>query len=449
MSQLIISVSGVRGIVGNGLDAGVVGRLAGAYATKLPEAGRVVLARDGRAGGEELAESVAGVLVRMGNEVVDLGIVSTPGAALMATKLGASGAVVITASHNPVEWNGLKFLSSDGQGLDAGRMGEIRQMFYDGSFSYGEGGQEGTARRDDTTHEVHTGEVLRWADVEAVRGKRFKVVLDSINGAGGQGGKLLLEKLDCQLVHVNAQAGQKFAHRPEPIAENLGGLCEEVERQKADVGFAQDPDADRLAIVDEMGRFIGEEYTLAFAAWAVLARERGTVATNLSTSRMVDDVAGRFGVEVYRTPIGEANVVAGMREHDCVIGGEGNGGVIDPKVVSVRDSFSGMSLVLGLMAEKGMTVSQLVAEIPRYCMVKTKFDCGPGRAEKILEAVAEVFADQKLNREDGVRIDWPEGWAHIRSSNTEPIMRIMAEASEEGVSRELTGRVKKVAEKTE
>ena len=360
MSQLIISVSGVRGIVGNGLDAGVADRLAGAYATKLPEAGRVVLARDGRVGGEELAESVAGALSRMRNEVVDLGIVSTPGAALMVTKLGASGAVVITASHNPAEWNGLKFLGSDGQGLDAGRMGEIRQMFYNESLSYGEGGQEGTARRDDTTHEVHTGEVLKWADVEAVRGKRFKVVLDSINGAGGQGGKLLLEKLGCQVVHMNAQAGQKFAHRPEPIAENLGGLCEVVVRQKADVGFAQDPDADRLAIVDETGRFIGEEYTLAFAASAVLGRERGPVATNLSTSRMVDDVAGWFGVAVYRTPIGEANVVAGMREHDCLIGGEGNGGVIDPKVVSVRDSFSGMSLVLGLIAEKELTVSQLV-----------------------------------------------------------------------------------------
>ena len=433
--------------MGDGLDAGVADRLAGAYAAKLPEAGVVVLARDGRAGGEELAKSLAGVLSRMGHEVVDLGIVSTPGAALMTTKLGASGAVVITASHNPAEWNGLKFLGSDGLGLDAGKMGEIRGMFYDEDFASGETEREGTIRHDDTTHEVHTSEVLRWADAEAVRGRQFRVVLDSINGAGGQGGKLLLEKFGCKVIHMNAEAGQKFAHKPEPIAENLTGLCEEVVRQKADAGFAQDPDADRLAIVDETGRFIGEEYTLALAVSTMLAKNRGPVATNLSTSRMVDDVGKRFGVEVYRTPIGEANVVAGMREHNCVIGGEGNGGVIDPRVVSVRDSFSGMSLVLGLMAQKGQTVSELVAGIPRYYMVKTKFTCEPARAKKILVAVGEAFAGQRLNRDDGVRIDWPEGWAHIRSSNTEPIMRIITEAVQERVSRELIERVKSVAER--
>ena len=446
MSQLIISVSGVRGIMGDGLDVGVADRLARAFGSKLGKAGRIVLGRDGRGSGVKLAGAVAKALSEMGQEVIDLGVVSTPGTALMTVKLGADGAVVITASHNPGQWNGLKFLGSDGLGLSAEKMGEIRGMFADEDFSAEQQRQKGRIISNNTTHEIHTNEVLGRSDVQSVRGKKFRVVLDSINGAGGAGGKLLLEKLGCEVIHINGEPNGRFAHKPEPIAENLRGLCEEVISRKADVGFAQDPDADRLAIVDETGRFIGEEYTLALAVLAVLSGESGPVATNLSTSRMIDDLGERFGVEVFRSPVGEAHVARAMREHGCVIGGEGNGGVIDPKIVAVRDSFSGMSLVLGLMAKTGRTVSELIREIPEYQMVKTKFACEPGRAGKILEAVAEAFADQRLDRSDGVRIDWPEGWVHIRSSNTEPIMRIMAEAREEAVTGELIKRIRKIAD---
>lgn len=444
MIQLIISVSGVRGIVGDGLDSKVAQKLGRAYASTLKKAGKIVLARDSRPSGGELAESVGQALSEMGFDVIDLGIVSTPGAALMIGKLGAEGAVVITASHNPGQWNGMKFLGPDGLGVSAEDMAEIGAKFRDEGFDPGKTEKKGQISKDDSTHEMHSGEVLGRADVEAVRSKKYRVVLDSINGAGGAGGKLLLEKLGCEVIHINGEANGEFAHSPEPIAENLSGLCEAVIENKADVGFAQDPDADRLAIVDELGQFIGEEYTLALAVKGVLAKEKGPVATNLSTSRMVDDLASRAGVEVFRTPVGEAHVARAVRKNKCVIGGEGNGGVIDPNVVTVRDSFSGMSLVLQLMAESGKTVSELVADIPRYCMLKTKFPCEQQRAKKVLEAVGQKFADKKVNRSDGVRVDWPEGWVHVRSSNTEPIMRVFAEAGDEAIAKELLGRIEEI-----
>lgn len=445
MNQLIISVSGVRGIIGDGLDSQVADRLGRAFASTLGKSGKIVLARDSRRSGSELAKSISKALSEMGFDVIDLGIVTTPGAALMTTKLGAHGAVVITASHNPSQWNGLKFLGPDGLGVSAEDMANIGAKFRDQSFDPGKAEKKGQMCQDESTHEIHSGEVLGRADVEAVSKKKFRVVLDSVNGAGGAGGKLLLEKLGCEVIHINGEANGEFAHSPEPIAENLSGLCEAVIENKADVGFAQDPDADRLAIVDELGQFIGEEYTLALAVMGVLAKEKGPVATNLSTSRMIDDLAGRAGVEVFRTPVGEAHVARAMRQHKCVIGGEGNGGVIDPNVVTVRDSFSSMSLILQLMAGSGKTISQLVADIPKYQMLKTKFTCEPGRAKKVLEAVWQKFSDQRLNRSDGIRVDWPQGWVHVRSSNTEPIMRVFAEASEKSVAEELLERINDIA----
>lgn len=445
MSQLIISVSGVRGTIGQYLNNSVAERFGRAYASMIGKSKCVVLARDSRPSGAQLAGSVSAALSEMGLDVVDLGVVSTPGAALMTTKLKADGAIVITASHNPSQWNGLKFLGPDGLGVSAEDMASIGEKFRNKEFQPGKAERTGQIREDQSTHEIHVGEVLGRADVEAVSKKKFRVVLDSVNGAGGAGGKLLLEKMGCEVIHINAEANGEFAHSPEPIAENLTGLCEAVIENKADLGFAQDPDADRLAIVNELGQFIGEEYTLAMAVMAVLAKNKGPIATNLSTSRMIDDLASRFGVEVFRTPVGEAHVARAIREHKCVVGGEGNGGVIDPNVVTVRDSFSGMSLVLQLMAGSEKTISQLVTDIPKYQMLKTKFDCEPGRAKKILEAVGQKFADQRLNRSDGIRVDWPEGWVHVRSSNTEPIMRVFAEAGEKSVAEELLERITEIS----
>jgi phosphomannomutase len=260
---------------------------------------------------------------------------------------------------------------------------------------------------------------------------------------------MLLGALGCEFVHLNGEASGQFAHAPEPVEENLSGLCEAVRKHRADVGFAQDPDGDRLAIVDETGRFIGEEYTLALAAALVLRRRKGKIATNLATSRMVDDVAAAAGCEVVRAPTGEANVVEAMQREGCILGGEGNGGVIEPRVAGVRDSLVGIAYVLQYLTETGRTVSQLVEEIPRYCLLKTKLACPAGIAGDVARRTREAFADRpgaRFNDADGLRVDLSEGWVSVRASNTEPIMRIFAEAGSEEAAQALAAEVRRIAD---
>jgi len=256
-----------------------------------------------------------------------------------------------------------------------------------------------------------------------------------VNGAGGPVTKKLLGELGCEVCAVNDEPTGLFAHGPEPLAENLGGLCDEVRTSEADVGFAQDPDADRLAIVDEKGRYIGEEYTLALAAKYVFSKMEGTAATNLSTSRMIDDIAKGAGAKVIRTPVGEANVAAAMIENNCVIGGEGNGGVIDLRVGPVRDSLVAIALVLQLMAETGKMIGELVREIGGYYMSKDKFRVDGRQAEEIFARAAIALAGAKVNKSDGYRFDFDDGWVHIRASNTEPVVRVIVEARDEAVAR--------------
>jgi phosphomannomutase len=257
----------------------------------------------------------------------------------------------------------------------------------------------------------------------------------------------LLNKLGCQLVHLNGTPNGQFAHEPEPTAQNLTGLADEVRRQRAAVGFAQDPDADRVAIVDEKGTYIGEEYSLALSASLILSKKPGgMVVTNLSTSRMVDDIAAKFGGRVVRTPVGEANVVQAMLAQGATIGGEGNGGVIDPRIVPGRDSLVGMAYVLQLMAATGKTVSQLVAELPRYEIVKTKFECRREDANRAVEALKKAFSSERIDTQDGIRIDWDRAWVHARPSNTEPIMRIIAEAPDRAEAERRVAEVRKVVD---
>ena len=279
--------------------------------------------------------------------------------------------------------------------------------------------------------------------------RRFKVVLDSVNGAGCAAAGMLLERLRCELVHLNDRPDGRFAHPPEPVEANLSQLVEAVRSHGADVGFALDADADRLAIVDEAGRFIGEEYTLALAAAFTFRHRSGPVATNLSTSRMVDDLAAAAGCKVVRAPTGEANVVDAMLREGCILGGEGGGGVIDPRVVPVRSSLSGMAMVLEYMAETGKTVGELVAEIPRYVVVKTKLPCPAGAAERVVARAREAFAGResaRLNDADGLRVDLPDRWVSVRASNTEPIMRIIAEAPQRSDAEALVAEMRAVAE---
>jgi phosphomannomutase len=462
-APLMLGVSGLRGLVGRSLTPIVAARYGAAVGgwfrsqRRGGDAGppHVVVGRDSRPSGQMLELATVAGLVAVGCRVTRLGIVTTPGVAIMTEHLGADGGIVITASHNPIEWNGIKTLRHDGVAPPPDQAADIVVRFKRDEPAWAVVDDLMPVQENETSHSVHVDRVLAHVDVAAIRRRRPKVVLDSVNGAGGPVTKLLLDALGVELVHLNAEPTGRFPHRPEPLRENLTDLCEAVRRHGADAGFAQDPDADRLVVVDERGRYIGEEYTLALAVLHVLQKvvgERGgeagrggplTVAANLSTSRMIDDVAGRFNVRVQRTPVGEANVAAAIRATGAIVGGEGNGGVIWPKVILVRDSLVGIALVLEMLASQDAKLSDWVARIPAYAIVKDKLAIAPGVMEGVPDALRGAFADAKCNLDDGVRMDWPDRWVHVRASNTEPILRIIAEAPDEAEARRLIGQVKR------
>ncbi len=489
---LMISVSGVRGIIGDTLTPQVAVEFGQAFGHFLKEnANRetrtakqvVVIGRDTRPSGPMVFGAVSSGLMSVGVDVVDVGVATTPSVALMGRFLKASAAIVITASHNPIIWNGIKFVRDDGIAFPPAAASRIKQTYFDKAWKLVPIEALGRFSEDSRAHANHIQAVLPHFDVLGISEKRFRVVLDSVNGAGCIGTPMLLGKLGVELVHMNGEGTGQFAHIPEPTRENLTDLCAKVKEKRAAVGFAQDPDADRLAIVDERGEYIGEEYTLALCTYARMLAKGSSgklnVVTNLSTSRMVDDLAAKFGGTVYRTPVGEANVAGKMQElaagsgmHSgmgvppmsspgmggaggrggagSVIGGEGNGGIIDLRVGPVRDSFLGMAMILDLMTRTGKRLSELVAEIPRYAMIKTKFECTPEESARLVAKVKETFAHEKLDTQDGVRIDWAEsggaggGWVHVRQSNTEPIARVIAEAANETTARELIAKVEKL-----
>jgi len=452
----MIGVSGMRGTVGGTLTPPVVTRMASAFAAWLYEAGgtpangsryRVVFGRDSRPSGAWVRDAAVAALAASGVEVVDLDIVTTPGVAMMVKHLSADAGMIATASHNPIQWNGLKTLNRDAVALPPEHANAVKKLYDESASRYARVQDLVQPTKNTETHALHIKRVMERVDVLGVSSKRFKVVLDSVNGAGCVATATLLNKLGCQLIHLNGTPNGQFAHEPEPTAQNLTGLADEVRRQRAAVGFAQDPDADRVAIVDENGTYIGEEYSLALAAQLVLSKKQGAVAAaNLSTSRMIDDIAAKFGGRVLRTPVGEANVVQAMLAGGATIGGEGNGGVIDPRIVPGRDSLVGMAYVLQLMASTGKTVSQLVAELPRYEIVKTKFECRREDANRAVEAVKKAFASEKVDTQDGVRIDWDRAWVHARPSNTEPIMRIIAEAPDRAEAERRVAEVQRVVD---
>jgi len=426
----------MRGTVGGTLTPPVIGQMAAAFArwlqstprTDPAKPPRIVFGRDSRPSGFWVRDAAVAALVASGAEVIDLDIVTTPGVAMMVQHLHADGAMIATASHNPIQWNGLKMLNHQAVALPPQDAQRVKQLFSENQPHYVRVQQLIPPRRNSETHALHNKRVLDHIDVLGISTKRFKMVLDSVNGAGCVATATLLNKLGCQLIHLNGTPDGQFAHEPEPVAENLTALADEVRRQKASVGFAQDPDADRLAVVDENGTYIGEEYTLALCAKWILSKRPGVACANLSTSRMLDDIAAAHNSTVIRTPVGEANVVQAMLHHHAVIGGEGNGGVIDTRIVPGRDSLVAIGYILNLMAATGKTISQLVSVIPRYQIIKTKFECRREDANRAVEALKKEFASEKIDTQDGIRIDWPNAWVHARPSNTEPIMRIIAEA---------------------
>lgn len=450
----MLSVSGCRGIVGESLTPEVAVRFAATFGSWLKARApgrrpRVVLARDGRAGGDMIRHAAVAGLLGAGCDVIDLGIAMTPTVGFMSDAHRADGGMVLTASHNPQQWNGLKAIVRDpaagpvdASAPDAAAAAQIIDLFKSGASFSQPWSAIGQGARDDHGPVRHVKHVLdsvdaHVADIDHVAEAGFKVVLDSVNCAGVVAGRHLLESLGvAQLTHLGGEASGLFPHTPEPTRENLGGLAEAVRHTGADVGFAQDPDGDRLAIVDERGEYIGEEYTLVLAAEAVLAASHQpdiAVAANLSTSRMIDDVAKRYNARVIRTAVGEANVVSAMKTAGCIIGGEGNGGVIFPPVTYIRDSLSAMAIILAHMARGGekRRLSELVAAVPRYAIEKRKVDL-PSReaAAPAIDKIARAYRDQRIDLQDGVRVDFEarRAWLHVRASNTEPIMRLIAEA---------------------
>jgi phosphomannomutase len=446
-APLMLSVSGARGIVDESMTPTVARQFAAAYGSVVrqrhgDERVTMCIGRDGRPSGESLSSAVTDGLTAVGCDVVDLGIAATPTVGVMIARDAAAGGMVITASHNPQEWNGLKCLNGDGVAPPPEEAAQIIHRFEAAEAEFVHHEQVGRHTRDDSATKVHVQRVLDAIDPDPVRDCAFTVALDSVNGAGGFGGRMLLEQLGCRVVHLNDEPTGRFTHPPEPAAAHLEQLAAETAANNAVIGFAQDPDADRLAILDETGAYIGEEYTLVLATLCVLDKGiAGDLATNLSTSRMIDDLASGRGRSVLRTAVGEANVVATMQARGCAAGGEGNGGVIYPPVCWVRDSFSGMALVLSLLAADQRPLSKIVGDLPRYAMLKSKIELtalGTGAGlDDALRRLREHFASAMINNVDGVRVDLADGWLHVRPSNTEPIVRVITEARTESRATEL------------
>jgi phosphomannomutase len=437
---LMISVSGIRGHVGSDLTPELVARYAAAFGSwsRSAASGRptVVLGRDSRTSGAMFARAATSGLMSVGVDVVDLGIVPTPTVQLAVEHHHAAAGLILTASHNPIEWNALKLVGPDGVFLDADAGKKVRELAEQGpprsSWS-----DLGTVREDPDAIERHLSLILDLPliDVPRIRQRQFKVALDCVRGAGARAMLPLLERLGCKVEGINLQMDGRFPRPPEPVPENLGELGKLVRRSGAQIGLAVDPDVDRLALVDESGRPIGEDYTLAFAVRAVLdGRLSGgaapTVVVNLSTSLVVEDAARAGGARFIRAPVGEANVARTIREEKALIGGEGNGGVMFPALHIGRDAPLGVALILHLLARTGVTVSQLVEQAPRYTIVKAKASRGSD-LRQLYDRLRSRFSDALVDERDGLRLAWPDRWLHIRPSGTEPILRLIAEAPTE------------------
>ena len=427
MTQRILSISGLRGVIGDGLDPAYVAQFAMALGT-LAGGAPVVLGRDGRSTGPMIRHAAVSGLMACGCRVLDAGIASTPTCGVLVDHQQASAGLQITASHNPVEWNGLKPFSPEGSVFDAERGEQLVRLLSDQTFRLASWDGLGTVEPLDDPSGPHLQRILRLTDVDAIRGRRFKIVLDCNHGSGGVLGPRLLQELGCEVRVLGGTPDGRFEHTPEPLEQNLGSLCRAVREHEADAGFAQDPDADRLAVVDENGRYLGEELTLALAADYVLARTPGPVVVNGSTSRVTADIAERYGCEFHRSYVGEAHVVAKMREVRAILGGEGNGGVIEPRVGYVRDSFVGMAYILAGLAADERKLSQWADSLPRYTIVKDKLTCPRDRVDRACAALKAAYPDAGALEGDGLRLDLSDRWVQVRASNTEPILRVIAEA---------------------
>ncbi|HSU96419.1 MAG TPA: phosphoglucosamine mutase [Gemmatimonadaceae bacterium] len=430
---LMVSVSGVRGRVGEALTPEIVSRFAAGFGSwalaRDPAKTKIVLGRDSRVSGPMFHHAVIAALESIGARIIDIGVVPTPTIQLAVEHHHAAGGLGITASHNPIEWNALKFIGSSGLFLDGDEARDMRAVV-ESNFPRATWDRLGTIERDDAAIERHIEAILAlpFIDVEGIRARNFRVALDCVRGAGGRFMPNLLDRLGCDVSSINMEVDGRFPRPPEPVAENLGELEALVRNSGAAVGFAVDPDVDRLALVSNDGKAIGEDYTLALAASVVLGHREGPVVTNLSTSRIVDDVAERAGRKVVRAPVGEVNVATRMRSEKAAIGGEGNGGVILTEMHLGRDAPVGVALILQLLHQENRPLSAIVSDYPRYFIVKEKVDLPPAPLDSVYKSLRSAFPDATVDTQDGMRLSWRYRWVHVRPSGTEPIVRIIAEA---------------------
>ena len=427
---LKISVSGVRGVVGEFFTPSLALHFAQAFGTYVGR-GRVVVGRDTRTSGPMLQHAVNCGLLAAGCDVVDVGILPTPTIQIYVEHIRARGGIGLTASHNPAEYNALKLFNKEGQFFNQYERNELIDLYHQSDFTQATNAEIGYVKRDEgTAKAVHIDRVLAKVDVDRIRRRHFRVALDAVNGAGSvMTPGFLVDSLGCRMDAISIDPAKVFPREAEPRPDTLGDLAALVLKTGAEVGFAQDPDADRLAIVDENGRVLDNDDVLALAVLRALAVVPGDVVVNLTTSSAIDDIALAFGRRVYRTPVGEANVVETMQAVGAAIGGEGSaGGVIFPAVQLCRDSFTAMAFLLDLMAETGKTVSELVAALPQYVRKSGKVAFEHGRLGGLMQALEEGFPEAETDRTDGLKLMWPDRWLHVRSSNTEPLLRLAVEA---------------------
>ncbi len=450
--SLIVSISGIRGIIGKTLTPEVIVKYASAFA-EYNNYRPIIIGRDGRITGKIVANIVASTLLSAGCDVIALGVVPTPTVQLAVEKLQASGGISITASHNPMEWNGLKFMNHEGMFLDAEQNKTFWSLANQLTRVYQPWDSIGKHHADTTFIEKHIELVLNLSYVspEKIRQRKFRVVVDSVNAAGGLIVPQLLRQLGCEVIELNCDVSGIFSHTPEPIPENLTGLCAKVKTEHADLGIAVDPDVDRLVLVNERGEPFNEEYTIAGVVDFVLSEEyklsphqEQKVVVNLSTTRAVDDIAKKYNAHVLRSPVGEINVAKTMKEVNSIVGGEGSGGVILREAHLGRDAMVGIVLLLQHLTNQGCTLSEYKATLPQYFITKDKITIEPAKAKKAFAYLQDKYSKIGIiSTVDGLKIDLPDSWVHLRTSNTEPIARIIAEAPTTEQAQQLVQQLKK------
>lgn len=453
---LIKSISGIRGTIGghtgdtlNPLD---IVKFTTAYATFIrhsskKQSGKIVVGRDARISGEMVRNVVCGTLMGMGYDVVDIGLATTPTTELAVTRFGADGGIIITASHNPRQWNALKLLNAEGEFLTAADGAEVLRIAESEDFEYSDVDSLGKLIADDTMDDYHIDSVLalQLVDAEAIRAKHFRVCVDTINSVGGVILPKLLDRLGVEYTVLNSTPDGDFSHNPEPLEKNLQGIMDMMRSGGFDLGIVVDPDVDRLAFICEDGKMFGEEYTLVSVADYVLSHTKGNTVSNLSSTRALRDVTAKHGGEYFASAVGEVNVTTKMKAVNAVIGGEGNGGVIYPESHYGRDALVGIALFLSSLAKKDCKVSELRASFPEYCIAKNRIDLTPSTdVDAILVKVKEMYKNEQVNDIDGVKIDFADSWVHLRKSNTEPIIRVYSEAATMEAADELGKKIMQV-----